>query len=178
VDSTSTLVRVDPSSRHVVRDFAGRNPQGLVYGAGALWVANHSENNVYRFDPKRIGHAAFSTPVCGRRAVARCSIAVGHGPSGITFGGGYVWVADTDDDAVTRIDPRTNATTSTKVGRSPLAVAFGDGAVWVANSDGRSVSRIDAGSLKATTIHVGHSPAGVAFGERLVWVTVDPSSGG
>jgi YVTN family beta-propeller protein len=178
VDSSSTLVRVAPSRGHVVRDFAGRNPLGLVYGAGALWVANHSENNVYRFDPKRIGRAAFSTPACGRRAVGRCSLAVGRGPSGITFGGGYIWVADTDDDAVTRIDPRTNVTTTIKVGRSPVAVAFGDDAVWVANGDGHSVSRIDSGSLKVKTIHVGHSPAGVAFGQGLVWVTVDPASGG
>jgi class 3 adenylate cyclase/streptogramin lyase len=178
VSSSSTLVRIDSSTGHTVRDFAGRNPQGLAFGAGALWVANRSENDVYRFDPNRFGRPAAVTPRCGRRAAGRCSIAVGRGPSGITVGAGYVWVADSDDDAVTRIDPRTNETTSVDVGRAPVAVAYGDGAIWVANADGHSVSRIDAGSLKVKTIHVGHNPAGVAFGERLVWVTVDPGSGG
>jgi YVTN family beta-propeller protein len=178
VSSSSTLVRLDPSGGHVVRSFAGRNPRGLAFGAGALWVANRSENDVYRFDPKRFGRPAFGPiSACGRRLSGRCSIAVGRGPSAITFGGGYVWVADTDDDAVTRIDPRTNATTSTKVGDSPGGVAFGSGAVWVANAGDGTVSRIDPNSLEVKTVDVGHSPAGVTFGEKLVWVTVDPGSG-
>ena len=86
-------------------------------------------------------------------------------------------MADTDDNAVTRIDPRTNATTSIKVGRSPGSVAFGGSAVWVANAADGTVARIDPKSLDVKTIHIGHSPAGVSFGERLVWVTVDPDSG-
>ena len=177
VSASSTLARVDPATRRVVRDFAGRNPRGLAFGAQALWVANHSENNVYRLDPKRFGRTAANVRACGRQAAPRCSIAVGRGPSGIAIGAGYVWVADTDDNAVTRIDPRTYSTTSIKVGHGPVAVAFGGGALWVADSESQSVSRIDVGNLKVETIHVGHSPAGVAFGEKLVWVTVDPETG-
>ena len=60
---------------------------------------------------------------------------VGQGPTAVAVGEGAVWVANTQDDTVSRIDPRTAAVTQTiPVGRRPTGVAAGDGAVWVANS--------------------------------------------
>jgi len=169
----STVAKVDATTGRVEAEgLAGRAPGGVAFGAGALWVANHSEDNVYRFDPRHLG--GFGEPLpCKQPAAPRCSIAVGRGPSGIAFGGGYVWVANTDDDTVTRIDPRTSATVSLRVGDAPTGVAYGDGAIWVANSGDGTVSRIDAvrASVRAT-IHVGHSPAGIAVGNG-VWVSVD-----
>jgi YVTN family beta-propeller protein len=169
----STVAKVDATTGHVEAEaIAGREPRGVAFGAGALWVANHGENNVYRFDPKELGRIG-GLPPCSRGAAPRCSIAVGHGPSGIAVGGGYVWVANTDDDTLTRIDPRSSATFSLRVGDAPTGVAYGDGAIWVANSGDGTVSRVDAARAKVTAkIHVGHSPAGVAFGNGL-WVSVD-----
>jgi YVTN family beta-propeller protein len=179
VSSSSTVARIDPGrGRVVATGVAGRNPAGAAYGLGALWVANRSENNVYRFDPRRLAGGGGTVPRCGTTSAARCAFAVGRGPSGIVIGGGYVWVADRDDDAVTRIDPRTSETTTIYVGNGPVAVSYGADALWVANGDDGTVSRIDGGSLKVKSIHVGNSPAGVAVGENLVWVTVDPGSGG
>jgi virginiamycin B lyase len=44
-----------------------------------------------------------------------------------------VWVANTIDGTVSRIDPRTNRVTATiRVGADPKQLAVGDGAVWVA----------------------------------------------
>ena len=71
-------------------------------------------------------------------------IAVGNGPTGIAVGAGGVWVVDSLDDAVVRIDPGTRSVTATiPVGRSPAGVAFGAGSVWVANSGDGTVTRIN-----------------------------------
>ena len=71
-------------------------------------------------------------------------IRAGHGPVAVTVGEGAVWVANGDDDSVSRIDPRTSSVTKAiSVGEQPAAVATGGGSVWVANSGDGSVSRID-----------------------------------
>jgi YVTN family beta-propeller protein len=43
-----------------------------------------------------------------------------------------IWVANSGDGTVSRIDPATNAVTKTiSVGHRPLGVAFANGLVWV-----------------------------------------------
>jgi YVTN family beta-propeller protein len=163
VFSSATVAKIDPdSNRRVALDVAGRSPAGAAFGAGSLWVSNHAQNTVYRFDPRSFGR--------GAKAVFN----VGRGPSGIAVGDGYVWVANTDDDSVSRIDPSTRRVQGLPVGDAPSAVAYGAGAVWVADSGDGTVTRLDPrnGKVKAT-IHVGNSPSGIAVAEGLVWVSVD-----
>ena len=101
------------------------------------------------------------------------TISVGRRPTGIAFGEGAVWVANTGDDSVTRIDPATGATRTIGVGRGPTAVAVGSGAVWVANTADGTVSRIDpATNGSCETIEIGNAPYGVAVGEGFVWIAV------
>ena len=93
-----------------------------------MWVTDNLADNVTRVDP-----TGALTP-----------IAVGNGPSGIAVGEGGVWVADSLDNAVVRIDPNRRAVVETiPVGQSPAGVAVGGGSVWVANSGDGTVSRID-----------------------------------
>jgi YVTN family beta-propeller protein len=55
-----------------------------------------------------------------------------------------VWVVDSLDDTVKRIDPAAQSVVTTiPVGVSPAGVAVGDGSVWVANSGDGTISRID-----------------------------------
>ena len=92
-----------------------------------------------------------------------------------------MWVADTLDDAVVRIDPSTRAVTTTiPVGRAPTGVAVGAGSVWVANSGDGTVTRIDPvdGQARCRTIDVGGSPQGIVVAANRVWVTVEPSTTG
>ena len=133
-----------------------------IRSGGAVWVTGGDANTVTRIDP-----TGLLTP-----------IAVGHGPGGIAVGAGGVWVADTLDDAVVRIDPATRAVTTTiPVGRSPAGVAVGDGSVWVANSGDGTVTRIDpSGRRQPVKITVGGSPQGVVVENQRVWVTVDPQT--
>ena len=62
-----------------------------------MWVTDNGANNVTRVDPTGL----------------LTSIAVGNGPTGIAVGAGGVWVADSLDGAVVRIDPVTRSATTT-----------------------------------------------------------------
>src|SRR5207245_2156156 len=107
-------------------------------------------------------------------------IPVGNGPSAIAVGEGAVWVADTLDDEILRIDPDTNAVRTTiKVGRIPTGIAVGAGAIWVANSDDGTISEIDPRTdVVTSTIKVGGSPAAIIVVNGLVWVSVQQGSAG
>jgi YVTN family beta-propeller protein len=100
-------------------------------------------------------------------------IEVGESPSGVAVAPDAVWVTNTTEDTVSRIDPATNAVGQTiDVGGGPAGVAVGGGAVWVANGLDGTVSRIDPATNKEVQkVTVGNGPAGVAFGEGAVWVT-------
>jgi YVTN family beta-propeller protein len=74
------------------------------------------------------------------------TIPVGDSPSAVAASEDAVWVANTGEGTVSRIDPATNEVVATiEVGGSPDEVAIGGDDVWVARQDGRVV-RIDAGS--------------------------------
>ena len=83
-----------------------------------------------------------------------------------------MWVASTNEDAVTWIDPASKSTFPIRVGDAPTAIAVGAGAVWVANSAARSVSRVNPSTRGvADTIDLGAVPSGIAVANGIVWVT-------
>jgi YVTN family beta-propeller protein len=60
------------------------------------------------------------------------AISVGANPAALAVGNDSVWVANSGDGSVSRIDPRTNAVTATvAVGHRPQGIAIAAGAVWV-----------------------------------------------
>jgi YVTN family beta-propeller protein len=85
-----------------------------------------------------------------------------------------VWVADTADDAIVRIDPRTGRVTDTiPVGQGPRGVAVGDGGVWVADSAAGTISRIDPVRRRVvSTIFIGQRPEDVVVAGPSVFVSV------
>jgi len=92
-------------------------------------------------------------------------IPVGTSPTSVAAGGGAVWVTNTADQTVDRIDLRTGSVRQTvRVGDGPSGIAFGRGAVWVANGLAGEVSRIDANTNEVVqTIRVGNSPTAIAL---------------
>jgi peptide/nickel transport system substrate-binding protein len=61
---------------------------------------------------------------------------VGDSPRGITVGADAVWVANSRDGTVSRIDPRTNDVTKTiKIGGSPQGIAVAAGKLWVSTQN-------------------------------------------
>ena len=105
------------------------------------------------------------------------TIEVDNGPVGIAVGAGAVWVANSLDGTVSRIDPATRREVSkTTVGNTPAAVAFGAGYVWVTNSDDRSVSRIDPATNKRQTFDVDAAARWAVVGDGALWVTDSASN--
>ena len=98
-------------------------------------------------------------------------VPVGSTPSHIAVGEDAVWVTNTDDNTVSRIDPATRNVQTIAVGNSPSGIATGGGAVWVANGLDGTVSRIDPGTNTVVqTIGVGNGPVGIAYGAGSIWV--------
>lgn len=160
------LVRLDPAFPSAARsiriaptpgpDFAAVNP--VAVGHDAVWVPD-ADGAIARVNPRSY-RIADTTPV-------------GNSPTSIATGAGAVWVVDTIDNIVTRIDPaNANAVAATTpVGQGASAIAVGEGAVWVANTQDDTVSRIDPRATAVTqTIPVGARPTGIAAADDSVWV--------
>jgi peptide/nickel transport system substrate-binding protein len=115
-------------------------------------------------------------------------IPVGVAPGGVAAGVDAIWVSNSGENTVSRIDSSTNDVRQTiPVGGGPGGTAVTPGAVWVANGLDGTVSRIDAQTNQVSqVIAVGNGPTGAAAGEGAVWVSnstdgtvsrIDPASG-
>ena len=63
-------------------------------------------------------------------------VAVGARPGPIAYGSGSLWVANLDDQSVSRVDPKTLSTLrAIPVGGPPTGIAFAAGRAWVVFSD-------------------------------------------
>jgi YVTN family beta-propeller protein len=158
------LQRLDPAGRSITASIdTGNNATSIAVGAGGVWAADATSNNVACIDP--VGKlVAATTPLK-------------PGPGAVAVGAAAVWTADLSDDSGARIDPATCSVTATiPVGRAPTGIAVGLGSVWVANSRDGTVSRIDPTRNRVTaTIEVGGSPRAIVVGNGRVWVTVQPA---
>jgi len=99
---------------------------------------------------------------------------IGGTPGGLVAAAGSIWVTNSVEDVVRRIDPETGAVSDTVggVGSGPTSLAFGDSSIWVVDEDGRAVRRIDPdrGEVVGPPIEVGNGPSAIAFGEGGAWV--------
>jgi peptide/nickel transport system substrate-binding protein len=109
-------------------------------------------------------------------------------PAALAAGNHAIWVANTGEHSVSRLEEGTLRVRQTiSVGSAPSGLAVGRGAVWVANGLDGTLSRIDPQANKVVqTIGVGNGPAAVAYGLGSVWVAnradqtvtrVDPRTG-
>jgi DNA-binding beta-propeller fold protein YncE len=117
---------------------------------------------------------AEQTPVAD---VLGSPVRVGDSPSAMAASPGAVWVANTGDGTVSRIDARSGKPVGTpiEVGEDPGAVAVGAGSVWVANFGDGTVTRIDAraGRPVGEPIPVGRGPTDLAVGRGRIWVATE-----
>ena len=98
---------------------------------------------------------------------------VGTRPSSVAAGSGSIWVANLDDETLTRVSRTTESVERTfALDATPTGLAYGAGAIWIANGLLGSVSRFDPSvqDVTATTAVTQRSNAGsAAFGEGAVW---------
>lgn len=106
------------------------------------------------------------------RAELSSQTPVGNGPTAVTVGLGSVWVANSVDGTVSRIDPDREERPVIRVRGTPGGIAAGEGAVWVTDATGRTLSQIspDSNTVVRDDIAVGNGAGAVAVGERAVWV--------
>jgi streptogramin lyase len=104
-------------------------------------------------------------------------IAVGAGPSEVAVGDDAVWVSNSEDQTISRVDPVTNTATRIQLTGTPGDLAAGDaGEVWVASRDLGAVQRIDPVTNAATPdrrvdVAAPGTPLDLAIDEHL-WVSV------
>ena len=113
------------------------------------------------------------------------SIGVGTRPGAIAYGSGSLWVANLDDQTVSRVDPIKLRTLRTlAVAAPPTDIATAPGRVWVVSFPATarfvSVSRIDPQfDAIGRAIRIGNvvpgSPAALEAREDSLWVA--PYSG-
>jgi outer membrane protein assembly factor BamB len=156
------LTRIDTATARVTARIGLRgNPQGVVVGAGAVWVGDLS-NGVWRIDPTT-ARVVLRLPVAAPLALAADSgvLWVAAGPTGPTSGG---WLV--------RIDPASNRVASRfpLVG-TPADVAAGDGVVWVTQPDIGELTAVDAASGKITARVPLPGATSVAVSRDTVWVS-------
>jgi YVTN family beta-propeller protein len=137
-----------------------RNVMALVVGAVTVCAACGGGS--------RAGSGSSSAP----SGPIAATIPVGDAGGAVAVGFGSVWVANSADGSVSRIDPVAAKVVATiRVGSAPFGVAAGEGAVWVTNQDDDSLSRIDPATNRvAQTIPVGMLPIGVGVTPGAVWV--------
>jgi len=144
-----------PGKRSVV--IAGLAAGALAIGVAVFLVSGGSEDGGTAAEPMVTGEP----------------IPVGARPSAIAAGGGSVWVANTKDRTVTRIDAVRGeaAGEAIEVGRLPSGVAVGKRNTWVANLGDDTVSRLSSGTGEVIggPIAVGKAPYDVAVGFESVW---------
>ena len=92
-------------------------------------------------------------------------------PSGVGYGAGTVWVTDSADNMLLRVDPEGRVIDRIPVGRGPAGVVVADGEVWVANELDGTVSEVNPGSeTQVAVIPAGIGPDAIAAGYGSVWV--------
>ena len=137
--------------------------EDVVFGLESLWIVDSETNTVIEVDPLVIQKLR--------------PLNVGQDPRAIAASADSLWVANYEDDTVTRVQIESRGATpdftEIPVGDGPVDVTFGEGAVWVANQLDGTVTRIDAESGEVVaTIEIGNEPQRIAAGEGYVWVTV------
>ncbi len=145
---------------------AGLTIAVVVAGSGTWWLARRT-NSPPTIPAQTVGLIDPS----GGRLLA--SVPVGLGPSGIAASGNDVWVANTAESSVSRIDQGTRSVVQrTPVDAGPVAVVVVGADLWVANSQAGTVSEISTqtGLPVADSLVVGNEPTAITAGFGSVWV--------
>ena len=100
----------------------------------------------------------------------RAQIPVGGAPGPSAADADSVWIANTLDDGVSRIDADSGQVTRIDIGGEPAGVAVGEGFAWVANATEGTVAQVDPGANRVVgSLQVGNGPTGVAVAHGDVW---------
>jgi YVTN family beta-propeller protein len=183
---SSTISRIDPRTRRVIRSYGiGETPDKVV-AAGEVWVADRCSVGG---DPGKLLHIYTAAeggteldqevpleraypretpPLAPVQTATRC---------GLAAEGRTAWVATNIPQGLARIDydrrsAESRIVRAVPLPRAPAAIAVGSGSVWATDSEQNLVRRIDPNSGRTIRkIHTGNDPVALAAGLDAVWVT-------
>jgi DNA-binding beta-propeller fold protein YncE len=137
---TNFISRIDARTVSILwRAQLGFQPEHMASGFGSVWLTYTSGARgwVARFD-EQTGDRRATVP-------AGSFDIDGGGPAAVTVGGRFVWVTNSNDNALLVVDPTSDRVVrSIGAGSVPGPVDFGDGSAWVADQAGGLILRINA----------------------------------
>ncbi len=136
-----------------------KNPVAMDFDGTHLWVA-HASGQLTRISARTREREDVDVPQAGSLV-------------DVSAQGGSVWVADSERDAIVRLDPETLRTVATiEIPAGAVRVAATEATVWVTGKD-NAVTPVDVGANKAAEpIEVGPGPLGLVVAGDSVWVCV------
>jgi YVTN family beta-propeller protein len=143
----NSVAVIDPATNKLVADInVGVDPEAVVVGPNAVWVANTEDETVSRIDPKT-------------RRIVGGAIHLDDYPTDLVIGGGDLWVALGSSTAIQRVPVASNDALPSiaALGKAPAcgsprsSVAFGGGFVWYA-CEFADLGRVDPGTRTGTSI--------------------------
>ena len=155
----SSIFRFDPEERKTVEggpDTAVQEPSAAAIGFESVWVTSATGDTVVRFpsDP-----AADPEP-----------IAVGAGPVDVAVDKA-VWVANGEDNSVSRVDPEGgSAGPPLELDSPPSQIAAGEGGVWVVSAEGETVSQISLDGSEVVEQETSPGAVDLAVAEEKLFV--------
>jgi len=144
----------------------------LLAVAGAVAVASALLVAVTTRGPPQLAAGPNTVGMIGGGQARLTAVVAGVGrPDGVASGAGAIWITDSADDMLLRVDPAGQVIDRIPVGHGPVGVAVADGEVWVANELDGNVSEVNPGSgTQVAVIPAGIGPDAIASGYGSVWV--------
>jgi hypothetical protein len=172
--STPTaIVPTIPVGEYLAEIEAGRLPNDIVVGAGAVWVPNLREGTLLRVDPAAnevVATIAIMDPPQTAPAVPPMTVTASDGAVWVTRALGAPFMAEHSWELL-RIDPSTDVVeVTTTLDIDPFAIAYADGSVWIAGHYSNIVARVDAQTGEVIASVELSGPAGFTVGDGAVWV--------
>jgi DNA-binding beta-propeller fold protein YncE len=98
---------------------------------------------------------------------------VGKTPAAFAFDGANIWVSNSGDNTVSKLQPSDGTILGTfNAGEQPIGLVFDGANIWAANSYVNTVTKLRASDGKTLgTFAVGKTPKFLAFDGDAIWVT-------
>jgi YVTN family beta-propeller protein len=182
---SSTISRLDPIARRLIRTFGmGKGPDNVAV-AGEVWVLGGCSEGgnpgtlLHPFTGAQ-GGVELDEEIPLERAFPGESrglapVEAGTG-CGLAAGGQSAWVATNVPQGIVRVDydrvaAQSRIVRSVALPRAPEAVDVGFGSVWTTDNEVNLIRRIDPRTGRTMRrIQVGNDPVAIAAGAGAVWV--------
>lgn len=151
-----------PGTAGILSSALGVNPAGIACDGNNVWTANSGT-----------GPGAGSVSRFSLTSFGAVTVSAGFSqPLGILYDGAFIWVTDTGDGSLKKLDASSSVIQTVLVGSNPQFPAFDGTNIWVPNlgNDTVTVVRASTGVVLATLSGNGlNSPRSIAFdGERML----------